>query len=675
MVAGPGEVPLAPEPPVPSPTDVETRESEVAQDVLRLPTPALKPPALNRLDSESPGSKEFSASTSSAYPQTHQFQRSNLIRSNREKRITSTFEFKSELGQGGFGSVCQGKDKISGTIWAIKTIEIHRAEQMEIDILKKLDHPNIVSLFSTYEDSKNVYLVMELCEGGELFDRIVTEKKFSEQDAVIIMEQILKAVNYLHMHEIAHRDLKPENFLYKSTDKDSPLKLIDFGLSVKFVKGRPIRTQCGTAWYISPQVVLGSYDHKADVWSCGVIMYVLLCGKPPFWARDDREVLQKIKRGAFSFPEKDWQHVSGSATDLICLLLEYDPATRPEAQQALSDAWFLQNRLETPKVNLDIADRLQLFCAQSTLKKAALTVIARNLTYKEILNLKSTFNEIDKDSNGMLTYQELVSALQEHKVPIPSNLYEVMCLVDSDGSGQIDYTEFIAATIDSEVYKKREVIWHAFLTFDLDGDGRITAAELSQALSANDTFGERKQQQIEAMITEADTDGDGSIDFDEFVAMMDANPSQRQPNYLRAEVLCEGILPEHEGKDGGKDGGKERGANGESSQRNARQDERKSPGKSPQSDGKKEEIKSPGNFRRAVEEKVRENITRWMEEKRKDKVQEKVEKQRLSAIKLQLSLSDPSSQTRHKRVTRQIKKSRKRYTFKLIELRSDSDRR
>lgn len=164
--------------------------------------------------------------------------------------------------------------------------------------MRNLDHPNIIKLYETFEDSRNIYLVMEICEGGELFDRIIDKGQFSETEARVIFTQMIQAINYCHSNGIAHRDLKPENFLFLTKAEDSPIKVIDFGLSKHFdEKGghSAMTTRAGTPYYISPEVLSGNYDESCDIWSSGVILYILLSGVPPFGGDSDPEILEAVK--------------------------------------------------------------------------------------------------------------------------------------------------------------------------------------------------------------------------------------------------------------------------------------------------------------------------------------------------------------------------------------------
>merc|ERR1719223_2140829 len=194
---------------------------------------------------------------------------------------------------------------------------VKNAEQFreEMAIMKLLDHPNIVRLFETFEDARNVYLVLEICTGGELFDRIVADGRFTEQVAARVVQQMLRAINYMHQNYIMHRDLKPENWLL-ATDAEimaTDLKLIDFGLSKRFVPGEFASTKAGTPYYVAPEVLEGRYAEKSDIWSIGVIMYIMLCGAPPFSGNDTEAVLESVKIAKPEFEKKDWKGISQEA--------------------------------------------------------------------------------------------------------------------------------------------------------------------------------------------------------------------------------------------------------------------------------------------------------------------------------------------------------------------------
>eukprot|EP01068_Selenidium_serpulae_P013690 Selendium_serpulae@DN5992_c0_g1_i2.p1 len=396
--------------------------------------------------------------------------------------------------------------------------------------MKSLDHPNIVKLFETFEDERYIYLVLELCKGGELFDRIIEEGCFSERNGAILMQEIFSPVHYLHSNHIMHRDLKPENFLFLNKSKDSPLKIIDFGLSCRYKPGQYAATKAGTPYYVAPQVLQGRYDQMCDEWSCGVIMYVLLCGHPPFYGDTDAQVLSKVKTGSYSFVGPEWRRVSEDAKDLISKLLKMQPKLRLTAEHALAHPWI--KNLAKMKTHVPLPDALMSnlkgFRAQNKLKKAALTIIATHMSEKEIENLRNIFIKLDVDHSGTLSLAELTEGLKSYGwTEIPPDLKEIIANVDSDGSGSIDYTEFIAATMDQKLYMKMDTCRAAFRVFDLDGSGKISPDELRQVLANNKEIAEAVgKDSIQELIADVDLNGDGEIDFNEFMIMM----GKKNPN-------------------------------------------------------------------------------------------------------------------------------------------------
>lgn len=205
------------------------------------------------------------------------------------------------------------------------------------------DHPNIIKVYEFYQDPRFFYMVIELCTGGELFERIQNEHNFNEKTAAKIMYQVLSAVNYCHKNKVVHRDLKPENVMYESLKPDSLLKLVDFGTSTVFDPKEKMKQKIGTPFYIAPEVLDQKYDEKCDIWSCGVIMYILLCGRPPFGGQNDQQIMDKVKEGEVSFEAQEWEKVSKDAKNLILNMLNKDPNHRYSADQCLQDHWIKNN--------------------------------------------------------------------------------------------------------------------------------------------------------------------------------------------------------------------------------------------------------------------------------------------------------------------------------------------
>ncbi|KAF4686915.1 hypothetical protein FOZ60_004682 [Perkinsus olseni] len=419
-------------------------------------------------------------------------QRKDFILDNAGKNLYDYYDLqKKSLGTGTYGSVSAATNRATGVRRAVKTISKSQVKNVprfrqEIAIMKMVDHPNIIRLYETFEDAKNIYLVMELCTGGELFDRIIDKGYFTENDAAVIMKQMFAAVYYCHKHHI----------------------VIDFGLATLCDPGQSMKTKAGTPYYVAPQVLQGNYNEKCDSWSCGVIMYILLCGYPPFYADNDTDILKRVRRGKYTFPDEDWKDISDDAKDLIRKLLTYDQGNRWTAEQALKHRW-IQTMAATDfhgdkNDHKKVVASLKNFRAQNKMKKVALTVIAQQLDESDIGKLKATFQALDENNDGMLSVQEIKEGMEKSGVALPEDLEEIMKEVDSDGSGAIDYTEFIAATMDKKLYIQKDVCWAAFRVFDRDGNGKISKEELQEVLGNDDV----------------DLNGDGEIDFDEFMQMM-----------------------------------------------------------------------------------------------------------------------------------------------------------
>jgi len=451
----------------------------------------------------------------------------------------------AQIGEGSFGTVFKAKTKPKppehpvGQERAVKSIEIKSVRnparfEREINIAKQLDHPNVVRLYETFRDARKIYLVMELCTGGELFDRIVDEAPsgFDEMKAAKYIRQILAALCYLHAHSFAHRDVKPENFLLYDKKPDSSLKIIDFGLTRQFEREKPMSTKiAGTAPYIAPEVLTGKYDEKCDVWSAGVISFILLCGYPPFAGDTDPDILKKVKAGSFEFKSPEWDGISQGAKNLVTQMLTADPALRQSAEILLGSPWLkFKGTPEAAPIKEDFMRRLQSFRLHSRLKKVALTVVAQQMKDDDIESLQNTFRSLDQNGDGMLSPEEIREGMTKQGMKVPKALEDLIKSVDMNGSGTIDYTEFLAASLDKKLYMQRDVCWNAFRIFDLDGDGKITREELSKVLNGNSVKTTLGAGKIESLIREVDQDGDGEIDFEEFVAMMtpQTSPTKRR---------------------------------------------------------------------------------------------------------------------------------------------------
>jgi calcium-dependent protein kinase len=301
------------------------------------------------------------------------------------------------------------------------------------------------------------------------------------------------------------------------------LKVIDFGLACKYAEGQSLSTKAGTPYYVAPQVLAGKYDQASDLWSLGVIMYVVLCGYPPFYGDNDADVLAKVRLGNFAFNAADWKNISEDAKALIRHLLKMNPKERYTAEQALNHPWVKNkapNAAAGIKVSGGLLDNLRGFRSQNKLKKAALHVIASQLGEAQIKALRDIFMAIDGNGDGLLTAAEMKQGLSQCGLKeIPDDLQALLESVDSDGSGVIDYPEFLAATLDKKSYMSEEVCWSAFRIFDRNGDGKIDKTEIGNILNDDDVKNQTAKN-IAELMEQIDKNGDGEIDFQEFMQMM-----------------------------------------------------------------------------------------------------------------------------------------------------------
>jgi len=262
--------------------------------------------------------------------------------------VESKYTMGREIGRGGFSIVYDGTSKATGKKVAIKVIDKKKQDgeqlvllQREIDIMKRLKHPNIVALYDVFDDPTHISLVLEYVSGGELYDEIVKRGSFTESDACTVLRQVLSATEYLHENGIAHRDLKPENLLISSESGGLQVKIADFGLSKDFSDSAAMTTCCGSPSYVAPEVLQqGMYNNSCDIWSIGVILYVLLSGFLPFFGETQEELFDKILTGSYSFANKVWDEISPTAKDLVTKMLTLNEEDRPTAKQCLEHPWF-----------------------------------------------------------------------------------------------------------------------------------------------------------------------------------------------------------------------------------------------------------------------------------------------------------------------------------------------
>ena len=528
----------------------------------------------------------------------------------------------SELGSGNFGKVYRARNKEKSYMCALKKIlmtDKHNSNSVEtlrreVHILQDMLHPSIIRLYETLETATHLYIAQEMCTGGELFDAIIKSNNegmiFDECDAAAVMRMALEGLEHCHQRNVVHRDLKPENFLLsvqldvkrKHGDPFPQVKMIDFGLAEKHRYGKHFQLRAGTPYYMAPEVLKKCYDLECDLWSMGVILYILLCGYPPFYGDNDDEIYEGIERGLPKkfhptveswlkrslatvkakpgeegplpgnmqfkyntlikpseevlknwtnyerfFPEAEFTLVSAGAIDLIRKLLVTDPKKRLTATQALQHPWIVAQGPHKPEpLNKKMFDNLRQFTGLDKFKKITKKLIANNLPEKDIAMLLKSFKEADSDGNGILTADELRVVVHNHLhsmnksvEDIDEEFAQLIEALDIDGDGTIGYEEFVAATMETKHWATTDRLEEAFAALDTDGSESLDVAEVAAALGENDA----NAQEIMARF---DQNGDGKIDLSEFKEMMleHEGKSKRYMNKQLSQRVIDGSVQE-----------------------------------------------------------------------------------------------------------------------------------
>ena len=388
----------------------------------------------------------------------------------------------------------------------------------ELEILKEVDHPNIIKLYETYEDELYLHLVMELCTGGDVCDRLIKKTSFSEAEAANIMRQLMGAVNYLHLNNITHRDLKPENFLYLNENSDE-VKICDFGMSIKSEGNNRMRSIAGTPYYLAPEVLRGSYTKACDVWSLGVFMYFILMGKHPFKGANLESIYQKSSKGTQVFKIGELDRISEEAKDLIKKMLTVQTAKRISMKDTLAHPWIANFEKKDNKISQDVFKSLCKYKAKSKLWQEAIRIVVKNLSNPQINILREAFISIDSTKSGFITAQELQDSMRNNGFNLASEEVEmIMRNCSYLESGKINYSDFLVATLSKKALMNEEVMWEAFKIFDSDNTGKINLKSLNSAL--NKAGCEFTQQEFDELIAEAQIDENSDIDYENFKIIM-----------------------------------------------------------------------------------------------------------------------------------------------------------
>ena len=444
------------------------------------------------------------------------------------------------LGEGSFAAVYRVQNRITDAVRAMKVInktatcseEDDKEILNEINILRTMDHPNILKIFEFYSNRESYSIVTELCSGGELFQEIVDKGPFDETYCAYVMYQIFSAINYCHKMNIIHRDLKPENILIVDRDKNNypRVKICDFGTSKMVEKGAVQKKLVGSSYYIAPEVLKKHYNEKCDIWSCGVILYILLSARPPFGGDSDSEIMERVAIGQYDIESKPFNKISKSAIDLIKKLLVMNVDKRISAEDALNHPWFkekkakeLYNQIKDENALKKLINNLKNYKSDSVIQETALAYLVHNFPQmKDVINACKLFNQIDTSGDGKITQAELLKGLQS-KIKSDTLEQDVATIyknIDMDNNGYIEYEEFVRAAVSKEKFLNENVLRFAFRYFDKDGSGEITFNEIEEVFKQSIADKNKVHESLKKIISEVDINGDGVISFDEFSIVM-----------------------------------------------------------------------------------------------------------------------------------------------------------
>ena len=453
---------------------------------------------------------------------------------------TKKYKIISKLGDGSYGVVYLAVNIITKQNMAMKKIKKVKENEIddmeiknEINILKKLDHPNIVKIIEFYSAPKAYYIITDFCSCGELYNQI--KNQYSENQLAVLFYQVLSGLYYLHSNNIVHRDLKLENILISEIEKDKVtnekyfwVKIIDFGTAKIFEKNKSEKAVVGSSYYIAPEVLHKHYNEKCDTWSVGVILYMLIVGRAPFDGKTDEEIIENIEKGQFNSKHKKLLNSSEEVQDLVKKLLEVNVKKRLSSSEALKHPWFkkfngksLYSNIEKEKI-LVYLNRLRNFRINSKFQQMVLAFIVHNIpNTKEAKDILKIFRMFNNKDDGKLTKKELYQGLilYYNEKEIKKEIDDIFLLLDGANRGCIEYEEFLRATLDQKSLLSEENLIYAFNFFDKDNTGKISVDKIKN-IFIDDKVNE---DVFRSIFNEIDINQDGEIDFQEFKDMMFGN--------------------------------------------------------------------------------------------------------------------------------------------------------
>ncbi|CAD8168820.1 unnamed protein product [Paramecium pentaurelia] len=436
-------------------------------------------------------------------------------------RVSTEYQFLTPpIGKGQYSEIRKVINKKTGIMRAVKIVQKNANEKeeervtSEVNILEKLDHPNILKINEYYSDDRFHYIITDYYSGGELFSKIQERRTFSETQAARIIRQLLYALNYCHLHGIAHREIRPENIMLERSSEFASAILIDFGMCQKI--SHKMHSSVNHPYYQAPEIQQKKYNEQIDIWAIGIITYILLCGYPPFGGESNRKIIDNVLKKPLIFEEQDWNKYSNESKEFVKKILIKDPSQRITIEQALNDPWIVKNfELQVSDGQLKrVLTNLVNYNSQSKLQEATLKLIVLYLASREELSeLREIFTYIDSKNDGYIDVEELQTAmLKIFDFETTERQTNKICGEDET----LSYSQFLAQAIDKQAILQKSKIETAFKLIDRNASGNINVEELCEAFKCNLAGND---QWIEIM-NEVDANHDGALSLVEFTNMM-----------------------------------------------------------------------------------------------------------------------------------------------------------
>ncbi|KAK3269875.1 Calcium-dependent protein kinase 25 [Cymbomonas tetramitiformis] len=447
-----------------------------------------------------------------------------VIDNRSEGTVDEKYLLQQSLGSGQYGFAVVAKHKVESKVYCCKTISKRILDAYELDGLRRevqimrhlYGHPNIVDFKEVFEDNSNVHIVMDCHMGGDLVARANELGKMSEKIAARTFHGIMVAIQQCHDYGVVHRDIKLDNVLLSDKSEEARPILVDFGTATWYKPGQILREPVGTPLYVAPEVLKQNYGREVDLWSAGVLLYIMLSGYGPFGGTDENQLFASVLAGTFDLSSEPWPDISDSAKDLLSRLLVVNPKERLTAVQALEHPW-VANAASNSDHPLDdsVIMRLKKFGAMNEFMKAGRAVISKKLVPFELEGLKQLFAIFDVSKNGRITLAQLQLGLKKLGFDLLHDQVEdILNGIDVSNDHTIDYNEFVSAMLPASLVHSHDKVWEAFRAFDEDSDGFITFEEIENVLAKQGV----SKVDIEKIVKEVDENGDGVINFDEFAS-------------------------------------------------------------------------------------------------------------------------------------------------------------